>query len=190
MANELLIFLGPPGAGKGTQAVRLCEERNLTQLSTGDMLRGHVKAGTDLGKQAKVLMDKGELVGDDLIIAMVRSELEKYERGNIRILFDGFPRTTAQAEALDQLLKDFDASLSKVILIEVEEEVLVQRLLGRAAEQGRSDDNETTIRNRMTVYSNQTAPLIAYYTDKGNVHNVDGLGTIDEVYTRIQGAFA
>lgn len=184
--NQLMIFLGPPGAGKGTQAVTLCEERQLTQLSTGDMLRGHVKSGSDLGKQAKILMDKGELVPDDLIVAMVGSELEKYEANSIRILFDGFPRTTAQAEALDQLLAKHEAELETVLLLEVEEEELVQRLLGRAQEQGRSDDNEETIRNRMKVYSSQTQPLIAYYKGTGKLKRVNGLGSMEEVAQRIK----
>jgi len=186
--NELLIFLGPPGAGKGTQAQRLCVAREVSQLSTGDMLRGHVKEGTELGKKAKVLMDAGELVPDDLIIAMVRDRVGKEEKGNIRILFDGFPRTTAQAEALDNLLAEFDASLFKVLLIDVDEEELVGRLLNRAKEQGRADDNETTIRNRMKVYSSQTAPLIEYYEKKGLLAKIDGQGNIDEIYDRITAA--
>ena len=189
MSNQAVIFIGPPGAGKGTQAKRLCESQNLTQLSTGDMLRAHVKQGTELGKQAKVLMDDGKLVPDDVIIGMVRTELGTHEQGKIRILFDGFPRTNGQAEALDQLLDDFNIPLWGVVLIEVDEEAIVQRLLKRAEIQGRSDDNEETIRNRMKVYNQQTTPLLAYYNEKKCMRSVDGMGTIDEVTQRIENLF-
>lgn len=190
MSNEAIIFLGPPGAGKGTQASRLCKERDLVQLSTGDMLRGHVKRETELGKAAKKLMDAGELVSDDVIIGMVRAELEQKEAGQIRMLFDGFPRTIAQAEALGNLLAELEVPLVGVLLLEVAEEELVKRLLKRAQDQGRSDDNEETIRNRMKVYRDQTEPLVDYYQDKGPLKKVDGLGTFDEVYTRLTQALA
>lgn len=184
--NELLIFLGPPGAGKGTQAKKLCAERSLTQLSTGDMLRSHRKRGTELGKQAQAIMDRGELVSDEIIVGMVRDELTNMEAGNIRVLFDGFPRTTAQAEALDNLLNELDANLTAAILLEVpDEEQLVQRLLKRAEQEGRADDNEETIRNRMGVYHKQTAPLIAFYENKDLLKRVQGVGTIDEVYAKL-----
>lgn len=186
--NELLIFLGPPGAGKGTQAKKLCVDRNLTQLSTGDMLRSHVKRGTELGTQAKLIMDRGELVSDDIIIGMVRDELQQVPKGQLRFLFDGFPRTSAQAEALDQLLASMNASLHAVLLLEADEEEVIQRLLKRAELEGRSDDNEATIRNRMDVYKKQTAPLIAYYQAKGNLQRVHGVGEIDEIYSRLQSA--
>jgi adenylate kinase len=183
--NEILIFLGPPGAGKGTQAKRLCADRNLTQLSTGDMLRSHSKRGTELGKQAQAIMDRGELVSDDIIIGMVREELKSKPAGETRILLDGFPRTTAQAEALDGILNELDLSLTATVLIEVAQDELVSRLLDRASKEGRSDDNEETIRNRMTVYDNQTAPLVAFYENKGNLQRIDGLGSVDDVYGRI-----
>lgn len=186
--NELLIFLGPPGAGKGTQAKKLCVDRNLTQLSTGDMLRSHVKRGTELGVEAKKIMDRGELVSDDIIVGMVRDELSN--AADARFLFDGFPRTTAQAEALDNLLSSMNTGLDAVLLLEVNEEEVIQRLLKRAELEGRSDDNEETIRNRMTVYKNQTAPLVEYYTNKGLLKTVDGQGSIDEVYARLSGHFA
>lgn len=186
--NELLIFLGPPGAGKGTQAKRLCADRDLTQLSTGDMLRSHVKRGTDLGRQAKAIMDRGELVSDDIIVGMVRDELNNKPEGQVRVLFDGFPRTLAQAEALNQLLDEMGTPLKNVLLLDVPEEELVQRLLKRAELEGRSDDNEETIRNRMEVYHNQTAPLVTYYESKGLLTKVDGLGSMDEVYKRLTAA--
>jgi adenylate kinase len=184
--NETLIFMGPPGAGKGTQAVKLCEGRSLRQLSTGDMLRDHVRRGTALGAEAKKLMDAGNLVPDDVIVGMVRAELESM--GEIRVLFDGFPRTTAQAAALDALLQELSAPLAAVVLLEVDEEAVVQRLLKRAEIEGRADDNEATIRNRMRVYNEQTAPLISYYAGGGKLRKIDGMGAVEEVARRIQEA--
>jgi adenylate kinase len=183
--NEIIIFLGPPGAGKGTQAKRLCEERDLIQLSTGDLLRDQVKRNTELGQQAKIIMDRGELVSDEIIICMVRDALAQMPQNKIRVLFDGFPRTTAQSEALDNLLASFNADLNAVLLLEADEEPLVQRLLKRAQLEGRSDDNELTIRNRMKVYREQTQPLIAYYKQQNKLRPLDGIGSIDEVYQRL-----
>lgn len=184
--SEVLLFMGPPGAGKGTQASMVAEERSLAKLSTGDMLRAHVRSGTDLGKRAKVLMDEGVLVPDELIIAMVRSELEEMEP--VRVLLDGFPRTTAQAEALDRLLDELGAPITAAIELKVDAEELVARLLKRAEQEGRSDDNEDTIRTRMRVYTEQTAPLLDYYRRAGKLEQVDGVGTLDEVSARIQDA--
>lgn len=188
MSNEAIIFMGPPGAGKGTQANNLCKDRELHHLSTGDMLRDHIKRETDLGKQAQSLMDAGELVPDDVIIGMVRSKIEEMEQGKTRILFDGFPRTTAQADALAALLDEFSIPLHCVLLLQADEEEIVARLLKRAVEQGRKDDNEETIRNRMSVYRKQTQPLVEYYTEKGNLKEINGMGTLDEVYGRIKEA--
>ena len=181
---ELLLFMGPPGAGKGTQAKLLCEARGLEQLSTGDMLRSHVSEGTELGKKAKAIMDAGELVSDDVIIAMVQAKLEEMQP--VRVLFDGFPRTTAQAEALDELLAEASLKIDSVILLEVNEDELVERLLHRAQEQGRDDDTEEVIRNRMKVFHTQTAPLIDYYGQKEDgIKAVDGMGDIAAVSERI-----
>ena len=189
MMNEIMIFLGPPGAGKGTQAKKLCEDRNLTQLSTGDMLRSHVKRGSEFGLQAKAIMDRGELVSDEIIVNMVRDELNTKTRGEIRLLFDGFPRTTEQAKALDELLTTFEAPLDSVLLLDVDEEEVIKRLLKRAEIEGRSDDNEKTIRNRMEVYGKQTAPLISYYEEKNKLKRFNGMGSIDEVYSRLTALF-
>jgi len=182
---EALLLMGPPGAGKGTQAVKLARARKLHKISTGDMLRAHVKNGTELGKKAKSIMDAGELVSDDLIIAMVRSEIEENKSNGVRILLDGFPRTPGQAEALDELLKDYDAPLTAAVLLEVDENELVSRLLQRAQEEGRSDDTEDTIRTRMQVYKRDTQPLIDYYDERNKLRSVDGIGSVEDVFARI-----
>ena len=180
--GEAVIFLGPPGAGKGTQAARLAEELSFKKLSTGDILRDHVARGTPLGLQVKPIMDRGDLVPDDLILALIREELSD------RVIFDGFPRTIPQAEALDRLLEETGTRLLGVVLVEAPEEELVRRLLKRAELEGRSDDNEETIRRRLQVYREKTEPLIQYYEKTGALRRVDGLGTPNEVYARIRAA--
>lgn len=187
-AAEVVLLMGPPGAGKGTQATRVAVARKLTKLSTGDMLRAHVGAGTELGKRAKAIMDAGDLVPDDVIVGMVRAEVEAAE--HVRFLFDGFPRTAAQAAALDALLADHGASVTKAVALDVPDEELVRRMLQRAEEEGRSDDNEATIRNRMVVYHEQTRPLLDYYQGQGKLVRVDGVGPMGEVTERIHGALA
>lgn len=185
MQPEILLLVGPPGAGKGTQADKLARARRLSKLSTGNMLREHVKQGSELGKQAKAIMDAGELVSDDIIINMVRGELEQGEC--IRFLLDGFPRTVAQAEALDKLLGEMNTGITGVVLLEVDEDELVARLVKRAGEEGRSDDNEETIRRRMSVYHQQTAPLIDYYQQRGTLRRIEGIGSVEDVFARISG---
>lgn len=180
---EVLLLVGPPGAGKGTQAEKLARARRLRKLSTGDMLRDHVKRGTELGQQAKAVMDAGELVPDDLIIGMVRAELEA--QAPVRALLDGFPRTAVQAEALDALLTEVGAAITAVVLLEVDADELVARLVKRAEEQGRTDDDEATVRNRMNIYSAQTAPLVSYYDHAGKLRRVDGVGSVEEIFGRI-----
>jgi len=180
--GEAVIFLGPPGAGKGTQAARLAEELSFRKLSTGDILRDHVARGTPLGLQVKPIMDRGDLVPDDLILALIREELAE------RVIFDGFPRTIPQAEALDRLLEETGTRLLGVVLVEAPEEELVRRMLKRAELEGRSDDNEETIRRRLQVYREKTEPLIQYYEKTGALRRVEGLGTPDEVYARIRAA--
>lgn len=188
--NKVLIFLGPPGAGKGTQAQRLAQEEGLAQISTGDILRDHVKRGTDLGQQVKPLLDEGKLVPDEILIALIRDRLADMEP--VRVIFDGFPRTCAQAEALDMLLEELGAPVSAVPLLEVPDEVLIQRIVERgrqAAERGepvRSDDTEDVARKRQQIYREQTQPLIDYYGARGHLYPVDGVGSLDEVYARIK----
>ncbi len=174
--------MGPPGAGKGTQSEKLARARSLTKLSTGDMLRDHVRRGTPLGEQAKRIMEAGELVPDELIVSMVRDALGQEE---VRVLLDGFPRTDVQAGALDALLGELDAAMTAAVLLEVEENELAQRLLKRAHEEGRVDDNETTIRKRMRVYQEQTQPLVDYYGARGKLRRVNGEGSVEEVFARI-----
>lgn len=181
-SSEVLLLIGPPGAGKGTQAEKLARARRLNKLSTGDMLRDHVGRGSDLGVVAKATMDAGQLVSDDLIVEMVRAELMNEP---IRVLLDGFPRTVVQAEALDALLAELGTAISAVVLLEVDLDELVARLLKRAQEQNRIDDNEDTIRTRMQVYADQTAPLITYYESRGKLRRVHGIGTVEEVFARI-----
>lgn len=180
---EVLLLVGPPGAGKGTQAEKLARARRLKKLSTGDTLRDHVKRGTELGVQAKAIMDAGELVPDAVIVGMVRAEVAGMTPA--RVLLDGFPRTAVQAEALDALLTELNATITAAVLLEVDTDELVARLVKRAEEQGRTDDNEDTIRRRMNVYSEQTAPLISYYEATGKLRRVDGIGSVEEVFARI-----
>jgi len=180
-----LLFLGPPGAGKGTQAQRLAADRGLLHLSTGDLLRAEVAAGSDLGKQAEAVMARGELVSDALVLAIVRSRLEgQPEDGGW--LLDGFPRNLAQAEALAELLEDLGQPIELVVLMELEDGVLIQRLLSR----GRADDNEAVIRHRLEVYREQTAPLIRYYRDRGLLAGVAADGTMEEVAANIAAVLA
>jgi adenylate kinase len=188
MASEALLLMGPPGAGKGTQAARLAEAEGLRKISTGDMLRAHVSEGTELGRTARDIMAAGDLVPDELIVAMVRREIEAMDE--VRILLDGFPRTPGQAEALDALLAEFGAEMTAAVLLEVPEDELVRRLLSRAEQEGRDDDNETTIRKRMEVYRASTRPLLDFYAARDLLVRVDGVGAVDEVTARIQGALA
>ncbi|MEM8798328.1 MAG: adenylate kinase [Pseudomonadota bacterium] len=177
-----MILLGPPGAGKGTQAERLVEERGLVQLSTGEMLRAAVKAGTPVGLQAKEVMERGDLVSDDIICGIISDRIDEPDCANGFIL-DGFPRTVAQAEALDGLLKDKGLSLDAVIEITVDEAVLLSRIEKRAAETGgaRADDNAETLKKRLDVYREQTAPVSDYYARSGALKQVDGMAGIDDV---------
>jgi adenylate kinase len=184
--GEAVIFLGPPGAGKGTQAKRLAAERGYRQLSTGDILRSHIARGTELGQRVRPILDRGDLVPDELILELVKEEIAAMPIP--RIIFDGFPRTHAQAEALDRLLKEMGVELRGVLLVDVPREELIQRLLGRAQAEGRSDDNEETIRKRLAVYEEKTRPLVDYYARTGSLRAIDGLGSMDEVYSRIQKA--
>ena len=176
--KQRLLFLGPPGAGKGTQAQRLAETQNLLHLSTGDLLRAEVAAGSELGKEAEAVMARGELVSDALVLAIVRSRLQAHSGG---WLLDGFPRNVAQADALAQLLDELGQQIELVVLMELDDTVLVQRLLSR----GRADDNEEVIRHRLEVYRQQTEPLIAYYRERNLLAPVEAAGTVEEIGARI-----
>ncbi len=210
-----LILLGPPGAGKGTQAERLCGEFNLVQLSTGDMLREEVKSGSELGRTAKEIMERGDLVPDDLMIAMIAGRIDTGNGGD-GVILDGFPRTTAQADALDAMLVEKGLKIDHVVQITVDEDAVVERISGRfsCAECGagyhdsfkrpkqegvcdncgatefnrRADDNAETVRSRLEAYREQTAPILPYYEGKGSLQAVDGMGSIDDVFGRIKAA--
>lgn len=186
--SEVVLLMGPPGAGKGTQATRVAVARGLTKLSTGDMLRAHVGAGTELGQRAKAIMEAGDLVPDELIVGMVNAEVEAAD--DVRFLFDGFPRTARQAAALDALLAEHGASVSAAVALDVADDELVRRVLQRAEKEQRSDDNETTIRNRMSVYHDQTRPLLDYYAGQGKLMRVDGVGSFDAITVRIHEALS
>ncbi len=177
--KKRLLFLGPPGAGKGTQAERFCEKYAVMHLSTGDLLRAEVKAETTLGKEAADVMNRGELVSDQLVLSIVEKKLIVQSGG---WLLDGFPRNVIQAEALEVLLEKIDQPIETVLLLELIDEVLIERLLSR----GRADDNEAVIRHRLEVYREKTAPLIQYYRNKGLVKAVEGHGSIEDIENRIQ----
>ncbi|TNE59308.1 MAG: adenylate kinase [Alphaproteobacteria bacterium] len=183
-----LILLGPPGAGKGTQANVIVSEFGLVQLSTGDMLRAAVSAGTEVGKQAKAFMDAGDLVPDAVVVGIIADRIDEPDCKNGFIL-DGFPRNVAQAEALDEMLENKNLQIDVVIEIRVDDEILVSRIEGRAAETGgeRADDNAETLKKRLKVYHEQTAPLLPYYEKKGRLNVVDGMLSIEEVSAQIRG---
>ncbi len=189
MTASRIVLLGAPGAGKGTQAGLLVEGLGVPHISTGDMLRAAVAAETPVGLQAKAVMESGALVGDDIVIAIARERLGESdcEKG---FILDGFPRTDAQAEALDILLSDLGAPLDCCLAIEADAEEVVGRILKRAEIEGRSDDTEEAIRERMRVYEEQTAPLLDHYCAQGLVVEVDGIGTVEEVAARIEEALA
>ncbi len=180
-----LLLLGPPGAGKGTQAQRLVDALGIPQISTGDMLRAAVAAGTAVGREAKRYMEAGELVPDEVVIGVARERLAEEDCADGFIL-DGFPRTVAQAEALDGILRELGCKLERCVAMAVDEDELVARLLKRAEIEGRADDNEETIRTRMREYHAKTSPLIEYYRQRGVLAEVDGLGSIDDVAVRIE----
>lgn len=182
-----LLIVGPPGAGKGTQAERIVEKLGVPAISTGDIFRANVSNETELGVLAKSYMDKGEYVPDSVTNEMVESRLAEDDAAN-GFLLDGYPRTVAQVEALDGILEKLGVALDAVILLDVGSEAIVQRLLQRGKEQGRSDDNEETIRRRIDVYGEQTTPLIDIYDKRGLVKRVDGMKDIDAVTADILAA--
>jgi adenylate kinase len=183
-----IILLGPPGAGKGTQAARLVETRGMVQLSTGDMLREAQASGTEMGKIVAEVMAKGDLVTDEIVIGLIR---EKLSQGGSGFIFDGFPRTLAQADALGQLMDELGQTIDAAIELQVNDEVLVDRIVGRAEEARaagkpvRADDNAESLKTRLMAYYKQTSPLIGYYYAKGLLKGVDGLADIDAVAAEI-----
>lgn len=180
--SNLVIFLGPPGAGKGTQAITIAEEKNLAHISTGDMLREHVSNETELGKTAKTLLDEGKLVPDSLVIEMLQERLLSDDCVNGAIL-DGFPRTIAQAESLDKISAEF--KISKVIVFEADRDELIKRILNRGETSGRSDDTEESVSVRLEVYEKDTAPLIEYYEIKNLVAKINAVGEVENIYNLI-----
>ena len=179
-----LILFGPPGAGKGTQAQRLVAERRMVQLSTGDMLRAAIASGSELGERVKGVMARGELVTDEIVIALIDDRLDQAEREGGAI-FDGFPRTVAQAQALDILLKERGAQVDRVVRLRVDDGALVDRITHRFEQQGRPDDNPETFKTRLMAYLTQTKPLLAYYQQQGKVAEVDGMAPVEEVAAAI-----
>ncbi len=212
-----IILLGPPGAGKGTQARKLVEERNMVQLSTGDMLRAAKSSGTEMGKKVAAVMDAGNLVTDEIVIGLIREQLEA-DNGADGYIFDGFPRTLPQADALGELLAEMDETLDRVIEMQVDDEALVARITARSTCGGcgevyndntkpipadgkcsncgasdfqrRADDNEDSLKTRLLAYYKQTSPLVGYYYAKGDLSSVDGLASMDEVAGSIKAALA
>ena len=182
-----IILFGPPGAGKGTQAQRIVDRHGVVQLSTGDMLRAAIAAGSELGLQAKSLMDEGKLVPDDVIIGMIADRMNDEDCKN-GVILDGFPRTIAQAKALDAMFAAGHIQLDQVIEIQVDEAALFSRIENRAAEPGdaRSDDTAEVLEQRLKVYHENTAPVLPYYRDKGQLNIVDGMQSIEEVAAQIE----
>ncbi len=184
-----LILFGPPAAGKGTQAKRLVAERGFVQLSTGDMLRAARASGSDLGQRVAAIMDAGSLVSDAIVIELIEDALEKNENAP-GFIFDGFPRTVAQAEALDDLLARREQKIDRVIRLEVDPQKLMDRVAKRYAEEGRADDNPESFKVRLNAYLAQTAPLVPYYQGQGKLVGVDGMADIETVAGAIAAALA
>ena len=182
-----IIIFGAPGSGKGTQSDKLIDHYNLFHISTGDVLRDNIRRGTELGQIAKGFIDQGQLVPDELIIDILAQVLdENKEQTQEGVIFDGFPRTIPQAEALEQLLADRGTKIDAVVGLEVPEDELIKRILLRGKMSGRADDNEETARKRLEVYNNQTSPLKAYYEEQGKYCAINGLGNIDDIFELIR----
>ena len=179
-----IVIFGPPGAGKGTQSKHIVEEFGLIHLSTGDMLRSEIASGSELGEKVKSIIAAGALVSDEIVIELIRKRLIEHS-SSYGFIFDGFPRTIEQAEALDNLLAEQNESISTMLSMVVPEEELVTRLIQRGKDSGRADDNEETIRKRIKEYENKTLPVAGYYKGQGKLEEVNGMGSIDEITARI-----
>ncbi len=180
-----LILFGPPGSGKGTQAAKLVERYRVVHISTGDLFRREIGNGTPLGKEAQAYMSRGELVPDEVTIGMLRNKVEAHPEAQ-GFIFDGFPRTIPQAEALDRLMAEEGSAIHLLIALDVDDEEIVRRIKGRAAISGRADDaNESIIRNRIEVYKSETAPVFDYYARQHKSHRVNGIGSIEEIFERL-----
>lgn len=183
---NFLIF-GPPGSGKGTQSVRLAEKFNLIHLSTGDMLRAEIAAGTELGKKMSLIMSKGELVPDEVVIEMIAYKIDN-SKGSAGFLFDGFPRTVAQTVSLEKMLNDRKMKIDQMLVLDVDHDELVKRLIARAELSGRPDDKDpAVIENRIDVYKEKTEPIINYCRERGIYQPVEGMGSIDDIFNRLCG---
>ncbi|MDR2953722.1 MAG: adenylate kinase [Prevotella sp.] len=182
-----IVIFGAPGSGKGTQSENLIKKYNLAHISTGDVLRAEMKNGTELGKLAEGYISKGQLVPDDVVIGMLANVLDSKKNVD-GVIFDGFPRTIPQGEALEKMLKERGQDVSIVVSLEVEEPELIDRLIKRGQQSGRSDDNLETIKSRLDVYKNQTSPLKEHYKETGILASIKGLGTVEEIFERISEA--
>ena len=181
-----IVIFGAPGSGKGTQSDLLIEHYGLQHISTGDVLRNEIKKGTELGKTAQAFIDKGNLIPDDLMISILASVYDGFGRGHKGVIFDGFPRTIPQAEALKQMLDERGDKVAAMIELDVPEDELMKRLILRGQQSGRADDNEETIKKRLVVYHSQTQPLIEWYKKEGLHHHIDGLGTLERIFADIK----
>lgn len=180
-----IVLFGPPGAGKGTQSEKIIEKFNLTHISTGDLFRKHLGEGTDLGKLAQKYMDEGNLVPDEVVIKMVEHKLNEKNNSN-GFIFDGFPRTVAQAKALDQLLEKSGNSISGMILLDVDEQELINRIILRGKTSGRSDDQDIEkVNNRIKVYNEETLPVATYYKTRNKLNTIVGIGSIEDIFNNI-----
>lgn len=181
-----IVIFGAPGSGKGTQSDLLIEKYGLEHISTGDVLRAEIKNGTELGKTAKGYIDNGQLIPDELMIDILASVYDSFGREHKGVIFDGFPRTIPQAEALKKMLEERGDKVAAMLELDVPEDELMTRLIKRGQESGRADDNEETIKKRLVVYHSQTQPLIEWYKKEGLHHHINGLGTLERIFGDIQ----
>ncbi len=181
-----IVIFGAPGSGKGTQSDLMIEHYGLGHISTGDVLRSEIKKGSELGKTAQSYIDKGNLIPDELMISILAQVYDSYGRGHKGVIFDGFPRTIPQAEALKKMLEERGDKVAAMIELDVPEDELMTRLIKRGQQSGRADDNEETIKKRLVVYHSQTQPLIEWYKQEGLHHHINGLGTLERIFADIQ----